>query len=319
MKEDITSLERDENQMENDRQKQLSQLLVDEDDELFDDVFFDADKERTAENERDEEINGEHSAVISGETAVEHSSECSENYMTDYDVAVSIIKEKVPDSKPKAVFQREQDDLRPSFFDTYNVKPVEDTAEMKKKATPNDQLSDPAVIYEERYDKQMPEMPITDFNHYDVPKQITSVPKQEMTERKLEEVESKEEREYADHKIEIDADIFKSEPEVSDDRADKNMHIENRCETKYDTSDGLKLLQKDLNGKYRRGEIENEDITRYISAVAQSVRNAGMERRLERLAEKYADSEREKEYAKYFIDLKNLYRDALYKMKGWEL
>ena len=39
----------------------------------------------------------------------------------------------------------------------------------------------------------------------------------------------------------------------------------------------------------------------------------------ERLAEKYADSEREKEYAKYFIDLKNLYRDALYKMKGWEL
>ena len=83
--------------------------------------------------------------------------------------------------------------------------------------------------------------------------------------------------------------------------------------------DNISLIRTEMNEKYRRGNIQTEDILRYMSVVSESVLEAGMERQLASLKAKYADCEQTGELVKYFIELKRLYRDAVYKTKGWEL
>ena len=85
------------------------------------------------------------------------------------------------------------------------------------------------------------------------------------------------------------------------------------------TERDMDKLGTELDAKYRHEELTAEDIEEYKNAISAAVESAGMDSKLSKLILKHSDADSEREYEAYYIDLKKLYRDVVFKRKGWEI
>ena len=68
-------------------------------------------------------------------------------------------------------------------------------------------------------------------------------------------------------------------------------------------------IKTTMDLKYRNSTLTREDIDVFINYIEQSVSETDVSVRLNFIADKYYDADSERDYAKYYIELKRLYRD----------